>query len=121
MVYSYFIILDTDNDLNFHIECTSMEYRLRFSAMKSCFKRRTEYSAFTFVHKECINVNTNSKNEPAYFKIFRTNYIYYLLEKQSFDTLTEALEYKRKLIAERCKNEQRSSIKDKFTLSFSSY
>ena len=34
-MYSFFILIDTNDPLNFHIEMTKMNYRLRFSALKS--------------------------------------------------------------------------------------
>jgi len=34
-MYSFFIIIDTNNPNCFHIEMTKMNYRLRFSALKS--------------------------------------------------------------------------------------
>ena len=35
MMYSFFIIIDTDDPSSFWVEMTKMNYRLRFSALKS--------------------------------------------------------------------------------------
>ena len=86
-VYSFFIICNTNCDLDFHIECTSMaDYRLRFSAMKSAYKQKLRQNKFneneknvnTFllsIHSKsneynvcdkCENENENDNVSPAY-------------------------------------------------------
>ena len=103
MLFSYFIIIDTDDPKVFHIECTSMsDYRLRFSAMKSCFNKKCKTIPIKFNSKssECTQLHT-SEDLPNYMRVLQTNYFYYLLEKKSFETVEEAMEYKEKLIMER--------------------
>jgi len=103
-LFSYFIIVDTDNDLNFHIECTSMpDYRLRFSAMKSCFSKKCISIPIKFNSKckssDCTQLH--SEDIPDYMRVLKTNYFYYLLHKKSFETVNQALEYRDELIKHR--------------------
>jgi len=64
--YSFFVICNNNDPKHFHIEATCMrDYRLRFSAMKSTYKRylkgRVDYK--------------------SYFKIFAGDYSYHLLDR----------------------------------------
>ena len=146
-VYSFFIICNTNSDLDFHIECTSMaDYRLRFSAMKSAYKQKLKFkSPFTFslsIHsksKKCEyndnvcdtfeseneNDNENDNLSPAFklHNLFQTNFVYYLLEKKTFDTLEDAQNYRKTLIQQRLKRYTYKCVKTstnlcKFTISF---
>ena len=149
-VYSFFIICNTNCDLDFHIECTSMaDYRLRFSAMKSAYKQKLKFNKFneneknenfnTFslsIHSktklcdECENENDNENDNenvsPAYKlqNLFQTNFVYYLLEKKTFDTLEDAQNYRKTLIQQRLKRYsyqcrvKTSTNLCKFTISF---
>ena len=104
-LYSFFIICNTNDDLDFHVECTCMpDYRLRFSAMKSAFNRKYKfYKKPMEMHmKQNVNSDANVKmNEntaPGYYRLFLENYVYYLLEKRIFCTPEAALNYRKKLI-----------------------
>ena len=105
MLFSYFIICNTDDPKVFHIECTSMpDYRLRFSAMKSIFSKKFNFIPLKF-NSKCKSSDTHSQGDsegiPNYMRVFMTNYYYFLLEKRNFETVEEAIEYKEKLIMER--------------------
>ena len=106
MLFSYFIIIDTDDPKVFHIECTSMpDYRLRFSAMKSCFNKKSIKVPIKFNKKtrssKDIQCNESFENIPNYMRVFKTNYFYYLLEKREFETVDQALEYRDLLMKQR--------------------
>ena len=110
-MYSFLIICDTNNPLCFHIECTSMaDYRLRFSAMKSHWKKREL--------KTKMEVN---KMTADYCRLFNCNYTYYLLEKQSFNTVEDATSYKCKLIAERLEKFKDFTPENKLRVTFNQW
>jgi len=95
-VYSYFIICDTNDASCFHIECTIMDYRLRYSAMKSNHIRR-------FGKYKPIHFHTKFKKYvdelPQYHNVMKSEFhCFYLLEKKEFETLHDALDYKNLLI-----------------------
>ena len=123
MLFSYFIIIDTDDPKVFHIECTSMgDYRLRFSAMKSCFNKKCKTIPIKF-NSKCKSskdtlCNESCENLPNYMRVFQTNHIYYLLEKRSFTNLEDAMEYKEKLIMERKFRFKDFVPEDKFKITF---
>ena len=106
--HSFFIIVNLET-FEFHIEMTQIrDWRLRLSAMKSLFKKHYPVPVplrINFWNKK-VPENVIRDDEPAYFKIFKTNHCVYLLEKGMFDTEEEALErlselqkiYKKKLI-----------------------
>ena len=103
--YSYFIICNTDDPKVFHIECTSMsDYRLRFSAMKSCFNKKCKTIPIKF-NSKCKSskdkLSESFENIPNYMRVFKTNYFYYLLEKREFETVDQALEYRDLLMKQR--------------------
>jgi len=121
MLFSYFIILNTDNDLQFHIECTSMpDYRLRFSAMKSIFNKKCISIPIKFNSKssECTQLHTLSEDLPNYMRVFQTNFYYYLLEKREFETVDQALEYRDRLTLERLERYANFVPEDKFKITF---
>ena len=63
VVFSFFVISNTEDALDFHIEATAMDYRLRFSAMKSLHHRKYGNQEPIKVYKlQCKNENEN-KNE----------------------------------------------------------
>ena len=117
------------------------DYRLRFSAMKSAYKQKLKFkSPFTFslsIHsksklcdtfisdKDNENENDNENVSPAFklHNLFQTNFVYYLLEKKTFDTLEDAQNYRKTLIQQRLKRYTHKCVKTstnlcKFTISF---
>ena len=113
--YSFFILVDTNDPLNFHIEMTKMNYRLRFSALKSNHIRK---------YGKCANlkIHTNSFDEeidtlPGYHNVLNSNYTFYLLDKK-ICTPEQANEHKLNLI-EWYKKVTRDKCRDKFTMTFS--
>jgi hypothetical protein len=89
--FSYFIICDTDDPKEFHIECTSMkDYRLRFSAMKS--KHRKSFGDNPPVSFHCNA--PKKKSVPKVSQILMSNWCYYLLERKEFDTPEAAFSYR---------------------------
>ena len=118
--YSYFIICNTDDPKVFYIECTSMsDYRLRFSAMKSCFNKKSVSIPIKFNSKssECTQLHT-SEDLPNYMRVLQTNYFYYLLEKKSFETVEEAIIYRDLLIKQRLEKYANFVPECKFKLTF---
>ena len=122
LLFSYFIIQNTNDVNDFHIELTSMkDWRLRLSAIKSEFRKKSQ---FTFNLKiVCKNENENeipdnAKKIESYLRIFRTNYCFYLLEKRSFSTVQEALMFRDELIKLRLEKFQDTVNQDKFHLVF---
>ena len=120
LLFSYFIIQNTNDVNDFHIELTSMkDWRLRFSAIKSEFRKKSQ---FTFNLKiVCKNENEipdNAKKIESYLRIFRTNYCFYLLEKRSFESVAEALMFRDELIKLRLEKFQDTVNQDKFHLVF---
>ena len=128
LLFSYFIIQNTNDVNDFHIELTSMkDWRLRFSAIKSEFRKKSQ---FTFNLKiVCKNENENgneneneipdnAKKIESYLRIFRTNYCFYLLEKRTFSTVQEALMFRDELIKLRLEKFEDTVNQDKFRLVF---
>lgn len=124
MLFSYFIIVDTDNPKVFHIECTSMpDYRLRFSAMKSIFNKKCKTTIFPIkFNSKCKSSDTHSQGDsediPNYMRVFQTNFYYYLLEKREFETVDQALEYRDRLRLERLERYANFVPEDKFKITF---
>jgi len=105
MIYSFFIIVDTDDASNFHIEMTKMHYRLRFSALKSNHIRKFGANAPVNIHIKYNELNDNEAKDisqdtlcGSYHKVFKKNYTYYLLAKKDFSSAEEALKFKAELI-----------------------
>ena len=99
--YSFFIIIDTNDPSSFHIEMTKMNYRLRFSALKSNHIRK-------YGENEPVGIHTHAsshahvhchENFPGYHKILRSNYTFYLLDKLDV-SLEKATQHKKHLIEE---------------------
>jgi len=87
MVLYHFILLSDNNDARrFYIEVTAMKNpRLRFSALKSLYKKYL-------------------KNEAKYkpiFEFFKCDYSYYVLDQQHFDFWEDAMNYAENLQKER--------------------
>jgi len=124
LMFSYFIIQNTNDVNDFQIELTSMkDWRLRFSAIKSEFRKKSQ-STFN-LKIVCKNENENENEIPdnakkieSYLRIFRTNYCVYLLEKRSFSTVQEALMFRDELIKLRLEKFQDTVNQDKFHLVF---
>ena len=96
MLYSFFVICDTDDPSIFHIEMTSMkDYRLRFSAMKSNHNRKFGFN----VPMKINTLDTNCYCDlTGFHKILKGNSTYYLLEKKDFESAEEASKFKAELI-----------------------
>tara|TARA_R110001606_G_scaffold120269_4_gene251865 strand:+ start:1099 stop:1401 length:303 start_codon:yes stop_codon:yes gene_type:complete len=95
------------------------DWRLRFSAIKSEYRKKTNVVPLRTIHKN--NCNENPKNEngvTSYFNVLRTNYCYYLLEKRTFESVADALEYRDELINSRLEKSRGESLPDKFHLVF---
>ena len=112
-MYSFFILVDTNDPLNFHIEMTKMNYRLRFSALKSNHIRK---------YGKCdpVRIHTNSFDEeidtlPGYHNVLKSNYTFYLLDKRHLNS-EQANEHKMNLIEHFKK--PGSAGRDKFKVSF---
>lgn len=120
MLFTYFIILDTDNDLNFHIECTSMpDYRLRFSAMKSIFNKKCVSIPIKFNSKFNEDKLCESFEDlPNYMRVFMRNYYYFLLEKRNFETVEQAIIYRDELIRQRLEKYANFTPECKFKVTF---
>lgn len=121
MIYSFFIIVDTNDPSNFHIEMTKMHYRLRFSALKSNHIRKFGANAPVNIHIRCNDneaKDISQDNIGSYHKIFKKNYTYYLLAKKDFSSVEEALKFKAELI--KCHSEYTMCMKeqDPYTVSF---
>ena len=113
---SFFIIINTDDPSCFHIEATTMDYRLRFSAMKSSHIRK--YGEQPPI-RICSKVNLLPDNYGKLSNldtVFKSNYTYYLLEKKTFENVESVRKYRAKLIEERqC---ERHDNEDKYTIIF---
>ena len=131
VVFSFFVISNTEDALDFHIEATAMDYRLRFSAMKSLHHRKYGNQEPIKVYKlQCKNENENeTKNEnenevlPTYHRILKGNYTYYLLERKQM-LLEETLRYKHELktkIINRTMECSPRETRDFFTVTFNSH
>jgi hypothetical protein len=123
--YSFFIIIDTNDPTSFHIEMTKMNYRLRFSALKSNHIRKYGENSPVEIHQrkthiQCVVCDTCACSLPGYHKILRSNYTFYLLDKLNV-TAEEAHEHKRHLIEAHIKFNVinvANSQHNKFTISF---
>jgi len=113
-MYSFFILVDTNDPLNFHIEMTKMNYRLRFSALKSNHIRKYGKCANLRIH---THSDTNKENDtlPGYHNVLKSNYTFYLLDKRHL-TSEQANEHKMNLIKHFMK--PASAGRDKFKVSF---
>ena len=125
MIYSFFIIVDTDDASNFHIEMTKMHYRLRFSALKSNHIRKFGANAPVNIHikYKCNDHEAKDISQDkfdSYHKVFISNYTYYLLAKKDFSSVEEALKFKAELI--KCHSEYTFKVckkeQDLYTVSF---
>ena len=99
MLYSFFVICDTDDPSIFHIEMTSMkDYRLRFSAMKSNHNRKFGFNVPMKINTvQCLDTDCNC-DLTGFHKILKGNSTYYLLEKKDFESAEEASKFKAELI-----------------------
>ena len=96
MLYSFFVICDTDDPSIFHIEMTSMkDYRLRFSAMKSNHNRKFGFNVPMKINTLDTDCNCDLT---GFHKILKGNSTYYLLEKKDFESAEEASKFKAELI-----------------------
>ena len=122
-MYSFFILVDTNDPLNFHIEMTKMNYRLRFSALKSNHIRKYGNGKPVEIkthmcHDHPSNDECTHSMYPGYHNVLKSNYTFYLLHKQEM-TSEEANEYKINLIdAFKSETKCKENCKDKFTVSF---
>ena len=117
-VYSFFILVDTNDPLNFHIEMTKMNYRLRFSALKSNHIRKYGKSVPVRIHTHSDENVTDKGNItfPGYHNVLQSNYTFYLLDKLDL-TPEQANEHKLNLI-ELYKKGCNYNLKNKFIISF---
>ena len=124
--YSFFIIIDTNDPTSFHIEMTKMNYRLRFSALKSNHIRKYGENMPVEIHTHAHVNRMNRKtlvcadSLPGYHKILRSNYTFYLLDKLDV-SLEKATQHKKHLIEEQINSNVISvsnSHHNKFTISF---
>jgi len=108
-LYSYFILIDTNDPTCFTIECTAMrDWRLRLSAIKSNHYRKYGRHAPLNVHTSTTYVCTDYKikdyvrhlHPGSYNSILCKNYCHYLITKKEFESLDGALEYRDKLVEE---------------------
>ena len=123
IVYSYFILTDTNNPDRFRIECTCMKnWRLRLSALKSKFVKLHGFAPLNlhFKHKENEGNGNGNGNGNVNF-IFETNYTSYLLEKREFVTPLHALEYRDKLTLERSEKYNDNVPASKFKIIFNGH
>ena len=126
-VFSFFVISNTEDALDFHIEATAMNCRLRFSAMKSLHHRKYGHQEPIRMFKlQCKNGNENeNENEvlPTYHRLLKGNYTYYLLEKKQM-LLEETSRYKHELktkIINRTMECSSRETRDFFTVTFNSF
>ena len=97
MLYSFFVICDTDDPSIFHIEMTSMkDYRLRFSAMKSNHNRKFGFNVPMKINT--LDTDCDIHDLTGFHKILKGNSTYFLLEKKDFESAEEALKFKAELI-----------------------
>ena len=107
-LYSYFILIDTNDPTCFTIECTAMrDWRLRLSAMKSNHYRKCGRHAPLNIHTTTTYVCTDGIKDcvrhlhpGSYNSILCRNYCHYLITKKEFESLDAALEYKDQLTEE---------------------
>ena len=115
-LYSFFILVDTNDPLNFHIEMTKMNYRLRFSALKSNHIRKYGKSVPVRIHTHFDDTDKGNITLPGYHNVLNSNYTFYLLDKK-ICTPEQANEHKLNLI-EWYKKGRSYNLQDKFILSF---
>ena len=124
--YSFFIVIDTNDPTSFHIEMTKMNYRLRFSALKSNHIRKYGENSPVEIHRmNRMNRKTLvcADSLPGYHKILRSNYTFYLLDKLDV-SLEEATQHKKHLIEAQinfnvtCACNVSNLHHNKFTISF---
>ena len=121
IVYSYFILTDTNNPDRFRIECTCMKnWRLRLSALKSKFVKLHGFAPLKF-YLQCQCKCKDSDNVKFNGNIFETNYTSYLLEKREFESPLQALEYRDKLIIERSEKYNDNVPASKFKIIFNGH
>ena len=79
---------------------TKMNYRLRFSALKSNHIRKYGENdpVGIHTHSQCVNCHMQCDSLPGYHKILRSNYTFYLLDKLDL-TPEQANEHKLNLIS----------------------
>ena len=81
--FSFFVICDPRNNLDFEVYYTSMkDPRLRFSAMKSAWKRWAE-----------SDVDSNEEPYRSYFRFFSEGYVTFILIEKKGCTKKEANEH----------------------------
>ncbi len=117
-MYSFFILVDTNDPLNFHIEMTKMNYRLRFSALKSNHIRKYGKCVPVRIHTHSDDDKENFKL-PGYHNVLRSNYTFYLLDKRHL-TPEQANKHKLNLIElykQGCNDNLTNKFK--FTMTFS--
>lgn len=86
IVFSFILVSDNNDPRRFYIETTSMKNpRLRFSALKSLYKKY---------------LKGETKYKPI-FEYFALDYSYYVLDKKEFETYEDAMEYTEQLVQER--------------------
>ncbi len=121
-MYSFFILVDTNDPSNFHIEMTKMNYRLRFSALKSNHIRKYGKSVPVRIHTHNCDKENTCITLPGYHNVLRSNYTFYLLDKRHL-TPEQANEHKLNLIElyKKGSNHTCACPKDKFkfTMTFS--
>lgn len=116
VTFSYFIICNTDDPKEFHIECTSMkDYRLRFSAMKSRHKKVFGDNPPIEFHSKA----PQKKSIPKINQILSSNWCYYLLERKDFSTPEDALSYREELTKNYTLSVMKSAERDYLRLTFS--
>ena len=118
-MYSYFIICNTNDPNDFHIEMTTMkDYRLRFSAMKSNHTRKFGRFPPVSIHKHSDTDTDNLIALPTYHNLLKKNYAFFLLEKKHFLNFDDALTHKQNLI--KCRSElfKDNTVRDPFTVKF---
>ena len=114
-MYSFFIIIDTNDPSSFWVEMTKMNYRLRFSALKSNHIRKYGKQMNLGIHTTSSDF---AKIElPRYHNVLKSNYTFYLLEKRQMSA-EQANEHKLNLINMwRSRNAALKCV-DKFKISF---
>ena len=102
---------------------TKMNYRLRFSALKSNHIRKYGENSPVEIHRMNSKTLVCADSLPGYHKILRSNYTFYLLDKLDV-SLEEATQHKKHLIEAQinsnvtCACNVSNSHHNKFTISF---
>lgn len=116
LLYSFFIIIDTDDPSSFWVEMTKMNYRLRFSALKSNHIRKYGKQINLGIHTASSDPKSVIEL-PRYHNVLKSNYTFYLLEKRQMSA-EQANEHKLNLINMwRSRNAALKCV-DKFKISF---